>query len=175
MVGFLNPEGILKSLNIFKPGMRVADLGCGAGYFSIPLAQLVTDQGQVYAVDVQQHALDLVAQRARQANITNIELIRANLEKVGSTGLPSGALDGALLATILFQSDKKQEILKESRRILQDGGFFVIIDWDPQSPIGEGSYKVGKEEAVKLATETGFSFQQEFAVDSYHYGLLFKS
>ena len=173
MSGFLNPEGILQDLRILQAGMRVADLGCGAGYFSVALAQLVGDTGKVYAVDVQQSALDSVTRRAQQMGFDNIELIRANLEKVGSTGLASGTLDMALLATVLFQSEKKADILKEAKRILQKDGFLVIIDWDPQASIGAGSYKISKQEVIILATQTVFALQKEFSVDAYHYGLLF--
>lgn len=173
MVGFLNPEGIIQDLHILAAGMQVADLGCGAGYFSVVLGQMVGDTGRVYAVDIQQSALDSVARRARQMGLGNIELIRANLEKAGATRLPNASLSMVLLATVLFQSDKKEGILKEAKRILQKGGFLVIIDWDPQASIGAGSYKISKQDAITLAGQTGFGFQKEFPVDAYHYGLLF--
>lgn len=173
MSGFLNPEGILQSLGILTPGMQVADLGCGAGYFSVAFAQLVGDTGRVYAVDVLQTALDSVERRAKQMGATNITTVRANLEKVGATGLPDHSVHLALLATVLFQSENKQEMLKEAKRILQKGGFLVIIDWDPQASIGAGSYKISKKDVLDLAAQTGFTLQKEFPVDAYHYGLLF--
>lgn len=173
MSGFLNPEGILQDLGILTSGMQVADLGCGAGYFSVALAQLVGDTGRVYAIDILQTALDSVARRAKQMGANNITTVRANLEKMGATGLPDHSLNLTLLATVLFQSENKQEMLKEAKRILQKGGFLVIIDWDPQASIGAGSYKISKQDATALAIQTGFTLQREFPVDTYHYGLLF--
>lgn len=175
MAGFLNPEGLLKDIGILEPGMKVGDFGCGAGYFSVALAKNIGDEGRVYAVDILESALETVKRRALQAGITNIDYIRANLEDVGSTGIPNGALQLVLLATILFQADKKEHILQESKRVLQKSGFLVIIDWDPQAPIGPGSYKVPKQDVIAMAQQTGFILEREFSVDSYHYGLLFKN
>lgn len=51
-------------------GMRVLDLGCGMGYFSIPMARMVGASGEVLAVDIQRKMLDVLMKRARKAGIS---------------------------------------------------------------------------------------------------------
>lgn len=173
-MSFLNPEQILHNIGVFKPGMRVGDLGCGAGYFTITLSQLVGEEGEVVAVDILDSALETVKRKGEQLHLMNIKTVLADLEKIGSTGLPDGSLDAVLLATILFQSEKKEEILKESRRILSPGGPLLIIEWDPHAPMGPAGYKVSREEARALGEKIGFTCEREYTVDPYHYGLLFR-
>jgi ubiquinone/menaquinone biosynthesis C-methylase UbiE len=47
-----------------EPGMTVLDVGCGVGWFSIPMAQMVGEKGQVIAVDLQPQMLDMLRRRA---------------------------------------------------------------------------------------------------------------
>lgn len=174
-MSFLNPDSILKTIGIIQPGMKVGDFGCGAGYFSTAIARGVGEGGEVFAVDVQSSALEITQRKARAQGLENIEFIRADLERPGSTGISQGSLGAVLLATILFQSDKKREILEESKRLLEQNGRLIIIDWNPSSPMGPEGRKAPKEEIIELAKSVGFTLEREFNVDAYHYGLLFRS
>jgi ubiquinone/menaquinone biosynthesis C-methylase UbiE len=59
-----NPQKILSGY--VQEGMTVMDIGCGMGYFTLGLAELVGDAGQVLAVDLQQQMLDIMMKRATQ-------------------------------------------------------------------------------------------------------------
>lgn len=171
--GFLQPEEILKQLNIRK-GMQVADFGCGGGYFSIPLAKF-TGEGIVYAFDVIEQALESVRSRARLQGLFNIETKRCNLEVLGSTGLADNSLDLVLLANILFQSSKKIDIIKEAKRILKKGGTMVIIDWQINQPMGPPKDLVISAEVIKkMLHDEVMSFEKEIPIDKYHWGMIFK-
>ena len=91
--GFLNPKRILEEINVLKPGMQVADFGSGVGYFSLPLAHLVGERGNVYAIDVLELALSSVEARAKSEGIFTIHVRRADLEVPLSSGLPENSLD----------------------------------------------------------------------------------
>lgn len=52
-----------------KPGMTVMDIGCGMGYFTLGLAELVGDTGKVIAVDLQQEMLDIMLKRAKRKGL----------------------------------------------------------------------------------------------------------
>src|SRR5205823_6795037 len=67
------PEILLDALNI-PSGSVVADLGAGAGYFTWRLAQRVGTQGKVFAVELQQNMVDMIAREVKQRNLTNVEL-----------------------------------------------------------------------------------------------------
>jgi len=66
---FQDPEKIVGPF--LRPGMTVADIGCGMGYFTIPLARIAGDSGAVIAVDIQQKMLDMLLKRAAKAGVAN--------------------------------------------------------------------------------------------------------
>lgn len=170
--GFLHPEETLRQLNIRKD-MQVADFGCGAGYFTIPLAKL-TEQGRIYAFDVLEQALESVRSRAKMQGFFNIETKRCNLEVVRSSGLADNSIDLALLGNILFQSPQKIDIIKEAKRILKKGGEMVIIDWQANQPMGPPKDLIVSQDTVKKMVQSeGLVFKKEFPVDDYHWGMIF--
>src|SRR5258706_6458382 len=65
---FEQPEKVLDALNI-RPGMAVADVGAGNGYFTLRLARRVKDAGRVFAVDIQQGMLDLLENSKKQEGL----------------------------------------------------------------------------------------------------------
>lgn len=171
--GFLRPEDVLAQLDIYE-GMKIADFGCGSGYFTIILAKRVGEKGTVSAVDVLESALNIVESKAKSEDIKNIKLIRANLEVVGSSKIENESQDMVLLANILFQSNKKEKILEEAKRVLKEGGDLVVIDWIPEKMKSEQVFKLSKEEMKSLVEKMGFKFNKEFYAGGFHYGLLFK-
>src|SRR3989338_11617840 len=114
--GFIDPETITDSFGV-EEGMKIADFGCGSGYFTTALARRTGLDGRVYALDIQESALDHVRSKARANNIENIEFIRTNLEIFGGSGLPNESQDIVLLANVLFQSNKNDDIIKEAKRV----------------------------------------------------------
>jgi len=170
--GFLQPREIIKQLNIRK-NSQIADFGCGAGYFTIPLARII-GEGMVYAFDVMEQALESVRSRARLEGLFNIETKRCNLEIPGASGLADNSVDLALLANVLFQSSKKADIIKEAKRILKKGGEAVIIDWQADKPMGPPKDLIVSPEAIKkIAQDAGLTLKEEFPVDVYHWGMIF--
>lgn len=173
--GFLNPDLIVDEFGL-RPGMNVADFGSGAGYFTILIGKKVGKEGQVYALDIMESALDSVREKSKAAGVENIEEIRTNLEVLGSSGLADQSQDIVLLANILFQSDKKVEIMKEARRVLKDNGSLIIIDWK-KSVGGFGppdSLRTDEALMRSLAISEGFVFEKAFDAGQFHFGMIFK-
>lgn len=173
--GFLKPELLVNEFGL-APGMSAADFGSGSGYFTILMAQRVGKEGRVYALDIMESALDSVREKAKAAGVENIELIRTNLEVLGSSGLSDQSQDIVLLANILFQSDKKSEIIKEAKRVLKDSGTLVIIDWKK----GAGGFgppdnlRTDGSAMRSLAVGEGLIFDRVFDAGQFHFGIVFK-
>lgn len=172
--GFLHPEKILRDIGGIKPGMSIADFGCGSGYFSLPLARLVGVEGQVTAIDVLSSALESVTARARNSGLLNIKTVRANLEIPASTGLPDVSQDVVIAANLLFQSKKKNAIMKEASRILKLGGKLVVMDWDPEALVGPPkNLRVNPREVTSFAQANGLRLEKDFRAGFSHYGMVF--
>ena len=173
--GFLNPDMVINEFGL-RQGMSVADFGSGAGYFTIIMAARVGREGRVYALDIMESALDSVREKARAVGLENVEAIRTDLEVVGSSGLSDQSQDMVLLANILFQSDKKAEIVREARRTLKDGGSLIIVDWKK----GAGGFgppdnlRTDEMAMHSLAVGEGLVFERAFDAGQFHFGLIFK-
>jgi len=179
---FINPLAIVSQFGL-RPGMKVADFGAGAGYFTVLMAQQVGESGVVTAVDVMEPALESVRLKAVAAGVRNLQTKRANLEVLGSTGLGDFSQDFVLLANILFQSQKQAEIIKEARRVLKVGSDLVIIDWKkaadaPQSGAGGFGPPITERldpNTIKALVEgSGFNSVRAFAAGGFHFWLVFQ-
>ena len=175
MTTFLDPEKIIDHIDI-RPGMRVADFGCGHGYYAIPIAKRVGDSGKVYAFDVQQTAVDALRTHAQAQRLGTIEVRRVNLEKPGATGLADGAVHLVLIANILFQAEDRHSLLEEAIRILARDGSIALIEWGKEGgPLGPPVHlRVSQEEIKNMMEENGFHKEREFNAGEWHYGIIFK-
>ncbi len=82
-----------------RPGMTVLDVGCGVGWFSIPMARTVGDDGKVIAVDLQQQMLNMLRRRAAKAGVADrIELHKCGQDRLGLETEADFALLFAVLA-----------------------------------------------------------------------------
>jgi ubiquinone/menaquinone biosynthesis C-methylase UbiE len=167
------PEEILEQIDI-RDNIKAADFGCGNGYFSIPLAKMIP-QGKVYALDVVKETLEAVRSQAALEKIDNIETIHCNLEILGASKLEDDSIDLVIMRNILFQSQKKVEILKEAQRVLKPGGQLVLIEWIPGSSLApKQGWLISKEEAQQLIQAQGMTLERELPIDNQHYGMIFK-
>lgn len=171
--GFLNPANIVKSLGIIKEGMKIADFGCGHGYFSVPLARRVGNYGKIYAIDVLPESLEAVNSQMKIEGIKNIEIKRGNLEKEGGSTLENENCDIVFIANLLFQTENDQNVIREAKRILKPEGKIVFIDWRQDAPMGPVGKRINPEEAIQLFQNENFVLERKFFTDNYHYGLIF--
>lgn len=172
--GFINPEKILAQF-VSRPDLSAADLGCGHGYFAVPLAKTL-QQGKVFACDVRDEALQAVRSKARLENIANIETIRCNLENLGGSKIETSSIDLVILANILYQSRKKDAIIREASRIIKEEGELAIIDWRRDASLApKEGWLLTTEQAIKLAEAEEFKLERELEItDGQHFGLVFR-
>ena len=104
LANFLKPEMVVDLLDI-RPGEKIADFGCGAGFFTVLLGQRVGSAGMVYGLDVRQEALDATKAKARTAQVQNVQTVRADLERDRGTGLADESM--GLLGCALEQVQRQ--------------------------------------------------------------------
>lgn len=168
---FLDPEEVLSQLDL-KVDMVAAEFGCGSGGFTIPLAKRL-NEGLVYALDIQGAPLSALKSRSLLENVTNIRIIRCDLEKPRGSTIIDSSLDLVFIPNVLFQAGNKNAIISEAKRVLKNGGKLIVIDWLLKATQGLVEGRVSPTEVRKIAQNLGFKIEKEFEAGRYHYGLVF--
>ena len=115
---FRNPQRLLKAAGL-KPGQKVLEVGCGPGFFTIPAAKMMGEEGVVYAVDVHPLAVERVKEKIEKDGIKNVKPILAN---ASDTGLPDRSIDLAFLFGLQYIAGGLENVIAEIHRILKPGG-----------------------------------------------------
>ncbi|MFA5994012.1 MAG: methyltransferase domain-containing protein [Parcubacteria group bacterium] len=172
-VEFIKPEAVIQEIGIADSSV-VADFGCAGGYFSLPIAKKIGENGVVYALDILPQSLEMVAGYAKTMGLTNIITKRVNLEKEAGSTLKEASCDWVIMKNMLFQNKDKKIIIKEAIRILKQGGKILIIEWDDKDfSIGpEKSLRISKEALMETIQDVGMSILMEVPVSNFHYGLI---
>jgi predicted methyltransferase len=128
------PERVLAELEL-KPGMIVADIGAGSGYYSSRMAERVGPDGIVYAVDIQPEMIDILRLQMKQRRVTNVKAV---LGTETDPRLPGETLDLALMVDVYHEFEYPYEMLAAVARALKVGGKVVFVEYranDPSVPI----------------------------------------
>jgi ubiquinone/menaquinone biosynthesis C-methylase UbiE len=128
------PTRALQIMQI-TPGMTVADLGAGSGYFTERLARLVGPTGRVFATDIQPGMIDLLKRRLSSEGIQNVTVI---LSDPSNPRLPDATIDLALMVDVYHELGNPQTVLGYIRTALKPDGRLVLVEYkgeDPTVPI----------------------------------------
>jgi predicted methyltransferase len=119
------PELLLSVLEL-KPGMTVADIGAGTGYYSWRMAQRVGAGGTVYAVDIQPEMIKLLEQQMSRRAAANVKAV---LGTPTDPGLPPAGIDLALMVDVYHELEYPHEMLAAIVRALKPGGRLVFVEF----------------------------------------------
>ncbi|MGE0608401.1 MAG: class I SAM-dependent methyltransferase [Pirellulales bacterium] len=151
---------LLEVLDV-RPGQTVSDLGCGNGFYTMRLAEMVGEQGRVLAVDIQPEMLTLLRERAKAANVKNIEPILCDPI---NPGLPAGELDLVVMVDVYHELSYPEQVLKGIRDSLKPDGMVVLVEFrleDRDVPI-KLLHKMSKRQVIKEMTPNGFKLVRQF-------------
>jgi SAM-dependent methyltransferase len=110
----------------FTTGQTILDLGCGPGYASLDLAEIVGSSGRVIAVDRSRRFLDALEAAARVRKLSNIEVHELDLDE---RALPVGSVDGAWARWIFAFVSRPRALLDRVASKLRPGGAFVAHEY----------------------------------------------
>ncbi len=144
-----------------RPGMAVCDMGCGNGFYTVRLAELVGERGKVIGVDIQPEMLRFLAARVEEQQIGNIEPI---LGTADDPRLKPGSLDLILCVDVYHEFSHPEQMLAAMRKALKPSGQLVLVEFraeDPQVPI-KPLHKMTKRQVLRELEPNGLQLVRQF-------------
>jgi arsenite methyltransferase len=137
-------------------GEVVLDLGSGGGIDVILSARRVGKTGKAYGLDMTDDMLNLARKNAAEANVTNVEFLRGQIESIP---LPDDSVDVIISNCVINLSGDKRKVLAEAFRVLKPGGRFAVSDVIVR---GETPTEVRKSMELWIGCVAGALEEQEF-------------
>ena len=148
------PSKALDALDL-KPGMVVADIGAGSGYYSSRIAKRVGPAGRVYATDIQPGMIEILERRIKNEGLTNITTVLGGMD---DPRLPPAAIDLAIMVDVYHELQQPQLFLQRLKGAFKPNGRLVLLEFrkeDPKVPILE-VHKMSVAEVKQELEAEGF-------------------
>jgi len=131
-----------------REGMTALDIGCGPGFFTIDMAQMVGRSGRVIAADLQEGMLEKLRNKIRGTELEQ----RITLHKCPDSGIGvTDNADFALAFYMVHEIPNQQEFLSEIRSILKPNGQVLIVE--PPFHVSKKAF----EETIDKARDAGLA------------------
>jgi ubiquinone/menaquinone biosynthesis C-methylase UbiE len=137
---FFHPTRILGGVDALRG--QVLEIGCGTGFFSLPAANLLGNDGFLTALDILPESVDRVRRKAEAARTENLRVLQGDARQ---TTLPAASVDTVLLFGVIpAPMLPLAELLPEMCRVLKPGGGLAVWPpvplWLPRSIVRSGSF-----------------------------------
>ncbi|MHA7130894.1 class I SAM-dependent methyltransferase [Algoriphagus namhaensis] len=161
----------IKNLPITESSV-VADIGAGSGYYTFRVAPKVP-QGKVYAVEIQQDAIDYLKSKSVELGHENVETVMGT-EK--SPNLAENSVDLAFMVDVYHELAYPEEMLQEIRKSLKPGGKLLLIEYRGEDPtiMIKPLHKMTAAQVKKELKANGFKFVENGSFMKIQHFLVFE-
>jgi len=168
---YQKPHEVIEALAL-RPGEVIADIGAGAGYFTLRMAQRVGPSGHVYGVDVNPDMIRHLNQRVRDGGVLNVSTILAGPD---DPLLPQ-PVDRFVIVDVWHHVENQSGYLALMKKLLKPGGQIVMIDFQKRDlPAGPPmAMKISRDDLVAQMRAGGFRLEREHTFLPYQYFLVFR-
>ena len=167
-------DEIVSLLNL-KPGMDVADIGAGTGFYTMLFAGKVGPDGMVYALDIAENFITYIEETAEELGLGNVKGI-ANPED--STTLSPNSIDVAFLAHTYHHFEYPYKMLESIRGALRPDGMVVLVEFERIEGVTAkfvlGMVRAGKGTFTDEFINAGFELIEEIPFSEKDYILKFR-
>ena len=115
----------LRTVLALKPGMSVADVGAGGGYYTVRLARIVGAKGRVLAEDIVAETRDRLSDRIQRENLDNVAV---KLGTADNPMLPHASFDRIFLVHMYHEVQSPYAFLWHLRDAVKPGGLVIVVD-----------------------------------------------
>lgn len=119
-------DAILKQMNL-KPGMRIADVGAGTGFYSILMSEAIGEKGWVYAIDISPKFIQYLAELFDDRSLSNVTTVLCDDDSIC---LPPGSIDAAFICDVYHHFEFPGDTMKSIHRAMTAGGRVMVIDFE---------------------------------------------
>lgn len=158
----LEIDQVVASLEL-ESGLVVADIGAGTGIFTVPLARAVGAEGIAYGVEVDEGFLPMIAEKAREAGLSNVETVLGEFQ---DPKLPRTDVDVAFIHDVLHHIEHRPEYLQTLAAYMADDARIVIVDYHGSHPAtphqNDPAMLISLDEVHDWMARAGFRLEREF-------------
>lgn len=159
---YQKPSQVIEALKV-KPGMAVADLGSGSGYFTRRFIEAVTETGIVYAIDVEPEMLAYTKESVIHMHTAfTAEFI---LARPDSPKLPFESIDLLFVCNTVHHLEKRSNYFRDLQSSLKQGARIAIIDFYPDERSGELGFPkhhlVSRDRVIQEMADAGYRLEHE--------------
>ncbi|MDJ0987811.1 MAG: methyltransferase domain-containing protein [Desulfobacterales bacterium] len=169
--GLIDTATFFQELDL-KEDITFLDVACGRGAYTLAVADIIGNNGQIYAVDLWEEGIGILSEEAASKGIQNITTFVSDVAQ--HIPIEDDCVDACLMATVLHDlvADKiDQQTLKEIVRVMKPGGTLVIVEFfKKQGPPGPPKpVRLSPEEVDQMLTVHGFQQKRytEIGPDNY--------
>jgi len=162
-----DPEAILAKI-LLKAGQTFVDIGCGGGFFALPAARLVGENGMVYGVDTDDISLNELGKLTSEEGLNNLNLTVGRAEDV----IPcESCADIVFFGMALHDFAEPSKVLENAKKILKPAGRLINLDWKKESmKLGPPlQIRFSEKQAVELIEEAAYKILSVEDIGQYHY------
>lgn len=145
---FENPEKLLGPY--ITEAMKVLDIGCAMGFFSLPLAEMVGPNGTVVCIDIQEKMIRSLQKRARKAGLSDRIQTRLCGDKSLCIDELKGQIDFALASAVVHEVPDSEVFFSQIHETIKPAGRFLLAE--PRGHVSEDDFQL----TVSIAEKIGF-------------------
>lgn len=165
------PAAVVAAMGL-EPGMVVADIGAGTGYFNPHLAGAVGPEGRVIAVDIEPSLVDYMVERAKKDGTPQVE---PRLTTSDRHGLKEAEVDRVLLVDTYHHIGDRPTYFSALRSAMKEGGRLIIVDLTMDAPFGPPkSERLTAEAVTKELVAAGWARSGEVVSLPHQYVVMFE-
>lgn len=165
------PDQIMDALGIADASV-VADVGAGAGWFTVRLARRVGPNGRVYAQDVQAEMVVAITRRVQRLGLTNVIPRRGQED---DPQLPDGLFDAVLMVDVVREVTDRPGLFRHLARALKPQGRIGVVDFrlEGAGPGPDPADRISPDVVQAAAEEAGLRLLRSESFLPYQYFLVF--